>query len=554
MSSTLTVRPQLSLARRWPLVVLAVLLPLWCVGTLYRDSWTPDEPREADIVRHMQSQSDRALPNFAGAPFLEKPPLTYWIAAEANALFGDSIRASRVPNIAYAAITMLAIGALAFSMAGAEAALLASLLTGSTFLILRVSIWLAPDACLMAGCMLALLGAYLGYTAKPGLTKLAAYTLMHVAAAAAFMAKSAPGWIVPALALSTLIGWERRWRELQRPEVYAGLLLQALIIVPWIVSVWRRPDGLHALRVLFLDNLGGRFTTMASADGTSYSSGHPNWPGRYLVELPLSLTPWTFLVFGALRAAWTKYRSGTLSTPWRFAISSSVPFIVVLSVASTARDIYAAPAVPGLMLLASLWALEPDVSHFALKATRALVLFVGVVIATAVAFIARDLVFAALIALIALPFLVNALQLEPVVSLVTVAAGLVIALVLGSIAVFPTIDRWQDLASIARAIHRDSEGKPLALYRPDETTLAMLDDDSLRNPPTLIRATGAVSAWLCTHPDGRLLLILPKQASVERSGVANLLLRYELPYGRQYALMGSSSRACDHEALAVERP
>jgi 4-amino-4-deoxy-L-arabinose transferase-like glycosyltransferase len=565
MSSTLTLRRPLSLARRWPLVVLAVLLPVWCVGALYRDSWTPDEPREADIVRHMQRQSDHALPDFAGTPFLEKPPLTYWIAAEANSLFGDSIRASRVPNIVYAAITMLAIGALAFTMAGAEAALLASLLTGSTFLILRVSIWLAPDACLMAGCTLALLGAYLGYTARRGLTKLGAYTLMHVAAAVAFMAKSAPGWIVPALALFTVIAWERRWSELRRPELYAGLLLQALIIVPWIMSVWRMPDGLHALRVLFLDNLGGRFTTMTSADGTTYSSGHPNWPGRYLVELPLSLMPWTFLVLGALRSAWTKYRSGTLSTPWRFAIASSVPFIVVLSVASTARDIYAAPAVPGLILLASLWALELDATHFALKATRTLVLFLGVVIAAATAYIARDLVFAALIALITVLFTMKARQLDPVVGLVTAAAGFSIALVLGSVATFPTIDRWQDLASIARAIHRDSDGKPLALLHPDETTVAMLDD-SLGTPPLAIRAKNdrardAVLDWFCTHPDGRLLVLLSSgapragdAASLERSGVAKPLTRYALPYGRHYALMGPQSRACDHEALAVERP
>lgn len=587
-------RPPLSLARRWPLVVIAVLLPLWCIGTLYRGSWTPDEPREADIVWHMANQSDRALPNFAGEPFLEKPPLSYWIAAGANTLFGDSVRAARVPNILYAAVTMLALGALAFSMAGAEAALLASLLAGSTFLIIRVSIWLAPDACLLAGCTLALLGAYLGYVAKPGRAKLTAYTLMHAAAAVGFMAKSAPGWIVPALALVTLIAWERRWSELRRPELYAGLLLQALIIVPWIVSVWHGPDGPHALRVLFLDNLMGRFSTMTSANGTAYSDSHQNWPGRYLVELPFALMPWTFLVIAALRSAWTKYRNGTLSTAWRFALASSVPFIVLLSVASTARDIYSAPAVPGLMLLVALWALELDVSRFALKATRALVLLIAVVITLAATLIATasdadyidKFVLPALIALMTILCLLKARQLdasgEHVGSLVTTTAGFAIAIVLGSVSTFPAIDRWQDLAGLARAIHRDSASKPLALLQPDETTLAMLDD-SLRTPSIAIRAKGelakdAVSSWFCAHPtDGRLLVMLPGHAggevsrllgrwwrakhpgdgdasTLERDGVAKLLLRYELPHGRRYGLMGPPSRACDHEALAVEGP
>ncbi|MEJ0037637.1 MAG: glycosyltransferase family 39 protein [Gammaproteobacteria bacterium] len=599
MSSTLILRPPLSLARRWPLIVLAVLLPLWCIGTLYRGSWTPDEPREADIVWRMANQDNRALPNFAGAPFLEKPPLSYWIAAEANSLFGDSIRASRVPNIVYTAITVFAIGALAFAMAGAEAALLASLLAGSTLLLLRVSIWLAPDACLMAGCAVALLGAYLGYVAKPGRAKLGAYTLMHGAAAIAFMAKSAPGWIVPALALLTLIAWERRWSELRRPELYAGLLLQALIIAPWIVSVWREPHGPHALRVLFLDNLAGRFSTMTSANGTAYSAGHRNWAGRYLLELPLSLLPWTFLIVAALRSAWTKFRSGTLSTAWRFALAASVPFIVLLSIASTARDIYAAPAVPGLTLLVSLWVLELDTTRnalgrFAFKATRTVVLVIAGAMTLAAALIAAAnggdfvdvLVLPALIALLTILCLVKAGQLdangEHVGSLATTTAGFAIAMVLGSVAIFPAIDRWQDLPALGRAIHRDHAGKPLALLQPDETTLAMLDD-SPRTPPFSLRAkpgvaSDAVSRWFCEHPtDGRLLVMLPghapgevsrflgrwwreKQpgdgdaASLERDGMAKLLLRYELPHGRRYAVMGPASPACDHEALAIERP
>lgn len=600
MSSTLLLRPSLSLARRWPLIVLAVLLPLWCVGALYRGSWTPDEPREADIVWRMANQNDRTLPNFAGAPFLEKPPLSYWIAAEARNLFGDSIRAARVPNILYTAIAVLAIGALAFAMAGTEAALLASLLAGSTLLILRVSIWLAPDACLIAGCTVALLGAYLGYIAKPGRAKLAAYALMHVAAAVAFMAKSAPGWIVPALALLTLIAWERRWSELRRPELYVGLLLQALIIVPWIVTVWRSADGPHALRVMFLDNLGGRFSTMTSADGTAYSSGHQNWPGRYLVELPFSLLPWTFLIVAALRSAWMKFRNDALSTPWRFAISASVPFIALLSVASTARDIYAAPAVPGLALLIALWVLDLDAAQgapgkFTFKATRTLVLVIAAAMALSAAVIAtasgadviHRFVLPALIALMTTLCLLKARSLEAggehVASVVTMTAAFAVAAVLGSVCIFPAVDRWQDLPALGRTIHRDNEGKSLAILQPDETTLAMLDT-SLRDPPLSLRAKGIVEAtttasnWFCEHPaDGRLLVMLPGHAPgeisrllgswwhekkagdgdaalLERNGAGKLLQRYELPHGRRYGLMGPPSPACNHEALAVERP
>jgi 4-amino-4-deoxy-L-arabinose transferase-like glycosyltransferase len=592
MSSALTLRP--SLARRWPLVVLAVLLPVWCIGTLYRGIWTPDEPREADIVWHMANQADRALPDFAGTPFLEKPPLSYWLAAEANNLFGDSVRASRVPNIVYAAVTALAIGALAFAMSGAQAALLASLIAGSTLLLLRVSVWLAPDASLLAGCSVALLGAYLGYTAKPGMSKLAAYTLMHVAAAFGFMAKSAPGWLAPALALLTLIAWERRWSELRRPELYAGFLLQGLIIVPWIMSVWREPDGLHALRVMFFDNLAGRFSTVTSADGSAYSSGHQNWPGRYLLELPFSLLPWTFLVIAALRRTWTRFRSNTLSTPWRFAVAASVPFIVLLSIASTARDIYAAPAVPGLALLVALWALDLDPAQsrwdrFTLRATRGVVIVITVVLALMAAAIAvannADLfelvLIPGMIGVLSVLCLVSAHQLagsgEYAASITSTAAAFAIALVLAGVSVFPAIDRWQDLPAVGRAIQHDTQGQALALLQPDETTVAMLDN-SLRTPPIFIRTSTGATSWLCQHStDGRLVVMLPghaagemsrllgplwrvKQpgdgdaAALENTGVAKLLARYELPHGRRYAVMAPGSAACHNNALAVERP
>ena len=64
--------------RSWALLVVVALAPVWLIGILDRGLWTPDEPREADIAWRMSQQSDRALPQLAATPFLEKPPLSYW--------------------------------------------------------------------------------------------------------------------------------------------------------------------------------------------------------------------------------------------------------------------------------------------------------------------------------------------------------------------------------------------------------------------------------------------------------------------------------------------
>jgi 4-amino-4-deoxy-L-arabinose transferase-like glycosyltransferase len=167
----------------WPGVVLLALAPLWLLGMFDRGLWTPDEPREADISWRMSQQSDRSIPHLADLPFLEKPPLTYWLAATSIVAFGDSAALERLPNLLYALIVATAMGTLAGRMAGRDAALIAGLLAGSFLISYRVAVWLAPDAALLAGCGVALLGAYTGYTSPTGARKFWGYTLMHAGAA-----------------------------------------------------------------------------------------------------------------------------------------------------------------------------------------------------------------------------------------------------------------------------------------------------------------------------------------------------------------------------------
>ncbi len=564
------------------LIVLA-LAPLWFVGMFARGLWTPDEPREADIAWRMSLQHDRTLPYLAGAPFLEKPPLSYWMSAAAVSLFGDSPAAARAPNLLYALLAALASGALVLSMQASPcAAVIGALAAMSALMAFRVSIWLAPDACLLAGCALALLGAWRGYRAPPGRAKAAGYTLMHFGAAIGFMAKSAPGWLVPALALLTLIAWERRWSELRRWELYVGFAVQALIIGPWLLAVLQRADGAAALRAFFWNNVVGRFTRVASPAALDYTTGHRNFPGKYLLELPLYLLPWTLVIAAALVRAW-RYARSAAGTQWRFALAASVPFLVLLSLAATARDIYAAPALLGTGVLAGLWAHEAQRSPtpfdlLALRLTRVLVGAFAWGMAAALLILAasgegsrRACLSAALAVIVAThTALMLAKRAQRAAgaqrSLGWAYAGYVTAVCLSAAAALPIIDHWQDLPGLARRIHADTAHEPLALLNPDETTIAILDHGF--DPPVVLTSSAtdsraAIAGWF--HAQGaaaRVLVLLPGHASgkltrwLDRlhprpspgdgaagvlvgAGAAVLVQRYELPQGRRYALLGA---------------
>ena len=572
------------------LLVVLALAPLWLLGILGRGLWTPDEPREADIAWRMSLQDDRALPHLAGVPFLEKPPLSYWMSAATLTLFGNSAAAARAPNLLYAVIAALSVAALALAMqAEVAAAVIAAVVAMSALTAFRVSVWLAPDACLLAGSALALLGAWRGYTAAPGGAKAGGYALMHLGAAVGFMAKSAPGWVVPALALLALIFWERRWQELRRWELYAGFLLQALIIGPWLLAVARQPHATETLSALFWHNLVGRFTRVAAPAALDYTSGHHNSPGKYLRELPLYLLPWTLLVAAALVRAWRHTRRVTPEgTAWRFALCASVPFLVLLSFAATARDVYAAPALLGFGLLVGLWAHDARssacrIDWLAVRGSGWLVALIAWALAGALGvFAAAGAVpwaESAVAALAVVGSVHGALLLaaragrtdDVQQSLGWIYSGYAAALCVAAIVVLPVIDRWQDLPGLAWRIHADTAHERLALLDPDETTIAMLDF-RLQTPFTILTTADAgdpgskqqlVADWFRDEgPAARVLVLLPGHApgnvtlwlgrflprapadgdgvaaALIANGTAVLVQRYELPQGRRYALLG----------------
>jgi 4-amino-4-deoxy-L-arabinose transferase-like glycosyltransferase len=572
----------LSEGLRSPLGVLsAALLLVWCIGIFGRGYWTPDEPREADISWRMSWQAQKAVPLLAGEPFCEKPPLTYWLAAVPIRLFGIAAWSARLPNLIYAVVVALGVGLLARRSAGPVAGLVGAAAVSTMLLAYQSVIWLATDAPLLAAVSIALLGAFQGFYATQRRERLRGYLLMHAALGLGFLCKSAVAWMVPAMTLATLAVWERRWRELLRWELYLGLVLQAAMIGSWIWFVYVGADGPAHLKVFFWNNLVGRFTRVDAPNELQYAAGHRNSPGKYLLELPLYLAPWTLLVVAAVRRAWRR-RSGSFDDyrTVRFAAAASLPPLAFLSLAATARNVYLAPALPGVALLLAWWAQDslehPDRWDLrALRATSVLLLLGVVVFAAALGLVGADawasmrshasfivisaagLILAAWLALRAWTAAGSQIQRAQRALFFAYCA----LLVGPASQVYARVDTWQDLASIARAVEHDSLGKPLVLFAPDETTRAMIDmysrtDAALLPGPLDAGAIDRLKAQVLAEPQSLVLVQLPGRAgSIRfRSGSVEaepfwpaaagfrVARRYALPNGRRYALLELNRR------------
>ncbi len=488
--------------RFWPITLVLILFPLWCVGLFGRWYWAPDEPREADIAWNMAHQRQKAVPELAGMAFCEKPPLTYWVSGASMAVFGKTPAAARLPNLLWVIIAVLAIAWLAHACAGVPAALVAGVSAATFALSFQVAIWLASDAPLVAGVCVALLGAFRGLGAAAGRTKLAWYTLMHAGLVLGFLAKNIVVMVVPGLALLSFVIWERRWRELLRWELYAGLLLQAAVLVPWILTVAAQPDGRHMLKIFFWDNLVGRFLPVASE--ANYGDGHRNSPFKYLIELPVYLLPWTFLVAAAAYRAWRGVRDATIDrAAWRWCVCIVVPGLLMLSLSSTGRSIYPAPLMPGFALALGLWAArhvaDPDRwERLGLWLTGGLVAFATLVVGPGVlvlaGFTGQTLSEGTIVAVIIGGLAAAALGVKLVwqqrrgahaAALVSTVLALDLTMLVAWCGAFPLIDRWQNLSPTVARVAAVAENRPLVLWQPDETIIANLDYLADLRPPRI---------------------------------------------------------------------
>jgi hypothetical protein len=259
-------------------------------------------------------------------------------------------------------------------------------------------------------------------------------------------------------------------------------------------------------------------------------------------------------------------------------MAASLPPLLLLSLAATARNIYFAPALPGVALLVAWWAREilpgPDPWDVkALRATAVLLLLGAAIFALALGEIGADAwssipkhtsyVAVSGIGLLAAVFLsvrAWAAARDQVVNAQWALLLAYCALLAGPASqVYRQVDRWQDLAKISRAIERDTAGRPLILLAPDETTRAVIDmyaRTSVDRIAAPLDAAGLerVRSAAAAAPNSFFVLQLPKQPPPALPGharpqpveppvwlpAANLRIigTYSVPYGRRYALLG----------------
>ncbi len=330
-------------------LVLALLL---CFAGLGRSLWSPDEPTGAAVGRAMLATGDLVVPRLNGQPFLEKPPLYWWVQVLSLRTFGIAAAAARLPSALFGALTLLAAWALGRRF-GPRPALLAPLVLASTVLFVEETGRVVVDPALAFFVALVHLGfAQLAEPRSPG-ERRGSILLIALALPLAFLAKGVValglGAGPPVLyLLATRRG--RAFRDLW-PVAALGLPLFALIVLPWALALYHH-GGWPAIQECLLNNTAGRF--LKNQAGRVYGHRQPPW--YYLTIAPAVLLPWTLAVPAMLKAGVLRRGTGEPGSDSRRLLFSTVCVgIVLLSLAASKRELYLLPLLPAFAACVAWW-------------------------------------------------------------------------------------------------------------------------------------------------------------------------------------------------------
>ena len=268
----------------------------------------------------MLSDGDWTIPHLNGVPYLEKPPLYFWLTALAFRVIGPSEWATRLPSALASLGTVVLTWRIGRRLYGARAGLFAGIavatVVGNALYVRKAS----TDQ-LFVFCLTLAMYGFLRDAERADRGR-ARFLLFYLGAALGVLTKGFIGVVFPLLivGIGMIVGRRLSWREL---NLARGALVFAAIVVPWHALVaWRSPTLFWFYTV---DNQLLRF-----------------FDARGYVEDDVSSSSWAFVVASFIWAfpwsVFTLARAEPDASPharWR-------PLIVVWLVASAAFAYYVA--------------------------------------------------------------------------------------------------------------------------------------------------------------------------------------------------------------------
>jgi len=319
------------------LVVLASIIFL--VGLGRRHLWD-GQTREAGIMAEMARSKDYVVPRLNGQPFLEKPPLYYWIASPVLRLLGENTYSAKIPSALAAIGGVILVFILGRKMGFSPSTAFLSawvLATSAEYWSLGRQCMIDMTLCLfITGAMLCFFQASRPETG--GILWRAGFVL---SLACAVLTKGLIGLAIPLSALTVWLLVKKEFSLRTWFLLVFGVVLSLVPVAFWIYLLCRQLGGNMVYEAMLANNF-GRFTgSYAEHVGPFYF---------YLVKFPPQLFPWLLFLPMAFIFHWREIRRRGKESPSLFALVWFVVPFLLLCIAAGKRTVYLLPLYPAAAL------------------------------------------------------------------------------------------------------------------------------------------------------------------------------------------------------------
>ncbi len=320
-----------------PALLMLLLLPLLTV----LPAVPIDETRYLSIAWEMRQAGSWITLHLNGLPYVDKPPLLFWMINASWSVLGISLWSARAMVLLFGMGCVELCRRLELRLAPDASGQAAWLLMGFIFFALFSGVVMF-DVTL---CFCVLLG-FLAIVTYVQTGSRGALLMLFVGSVLGVLTKGPVALLHLALPILAARWWSAAGQPASWRKVVAMVLVALLGGLPTLLWAWA---AVHNLSSADANNLLLRQTAGRVVE--SFAHKRPFW--WYLPWVPVLLLPWPILVRWRRVTELARERGGSAAA--RFGLSASVPALLAFCLVSGKQLHYLLPLLPGVALLLGAW-------------------------------------------------------------------------------------------------------------------------------------------------------------------------------------------------------
>ncbi|MGF1541844.1 MAG: glycosyltransferase family 39 protein [Pleurocapsa sp.] len=367
-------------------LILALVIILFGIGDY--GLYEPHEGHFAMVGEEMRLRGDWMTPHLNGAPYLNKPPLLYWLIALTMGIFSPSEFTARLPLVLFGWLGIVVTWKWSRDLWGIYASRVAALMLSVTLG------WFIFTHQILLDVPLGTLLLISNYCLWRSLYDSKSYYWYgaYISLGLCLLTKGLIGIVFPLVGCLVLIAVRRDYKIIKRLSLFRGLLLVLAVVLPWLIAVEQaNPGFLHYF--IFNEHLDRLFDRRFPPD---YEVSKISAVG-YLGITAAWCFPWILFLPSVIKFNWQQWRQGfklPVEIPQRqrsdgiflLAIAFILPLIFFLPLSSR-LIYYSIPAIPPYIILCGGWLNNNrSFNKLNLKIYGLIAIILGIIFCSAIAF------------------------------------------------------------------------------------------------------------------------------------------------------------------------